>query len=61
MPGSYAKLFEMISMEDERTAPCANRPFVFNRSVRYDHVAFRYNEARGNVFTDLSFEIKRGE
>ncbi len=61
MLGSYAKLFEMISMEDERTAPCENKPFVFNRSVRYDHVAFRYSEARGSVFTDLTFEIKRGE
>lgn len=61
MLGSYGKLFEMISMEDERDAPCENRPFVFQRAVRYDHVAFRYSEARGNVFSDLSFEIRRGE
>lgn len=61
MLGSYGKLFEMLSMEDERDKPCAEIVFSFSDKIVFDHVKFQYAKDRGYVINDAMFEIKKGE
>lgn len=59
--GQYKKLFEILSMEDERDIPCDNLPFSCNRGIEAKNITFAYDETRGNVLDNFSVNVKSGE
>lgn len=59
--GQYKKLFEILSMNDERDVACENLPFSCVHKIEAENVTFAYDQTRGNVLDNFSLSVKSGE
>jgi subfamily B ATP-binding cassette protein MsbA len=54
------RIFEILSLQEEKNEGAFD-PEEFNERIEFKNVSFSYGEGNGNVLTDVSFTIEKGE